>query len=207
MINSNREELNSIIHVQQNLMKILFFYVEKIVHSLDVTSSTYSKDILTLLEKSQTSLEYCNENVNLLNSLISDFNNSSENLEINYANSIIKINNNIAFIENYIYSSLQCFELSLPVVTQSREKITEFAKVKPENKIPEEILNKDNLKGEMVLIIEGNKNMEKENDLNKLSLEEHYKYYEKQGLTKNEIIKKIAKDKGVNKNEIYQLFI
>lgn len=83
MINSNREELNSIIHVQQNLMKILFFYVEKIVHSLDVTSSTYSKDILTLLEKSQSSLEYCNENVNLLNSLISDFNNSSENLEIN----------------------------------------------------------------------------------------------------------------------------
>lgn len=80
----------------------------------------------------------------MLNSLISDFNNSSENLEINYANSIIKINNNIAFIENYIYSSLQCFELSLPVVTQSREKITEIAKVKPENKILEEILNKEN---------------------------------------------------------------
>ena len=144
MINSNREELNSIIHVQQNLMKILFFYVEKIVHSLDITSSTYSKDILTLLEKSQKSLEYRNENVNLLNSLISDFNNSSENLEVNYSNSIIKINNNIAFIEDYIYSSLQCFELSLPDVTQSHEKITEIAEVKPENKIPEEILNKEN---------------------------------------------------------------
>ena len=65
----------------------------------------------------------------------------------------------------------------------------------------EEILNKDNLKGEMVLIIEGNKNMEKENDLNKLSLEEHYKYYENLNFEKKEIIKKIAKDRNVSKNE------
>ena len=40
-----------------------------------------------------------------------------------------------------------------------------------------------------------------------MSIEEHYKYYEEQGFTKNEIIKKIAKDKNVSKNEIYQLFI
>ena len=71
----------------------------------------------------------------------------------------------------------------------------------------EEILNKDNLKGEMVLIIEGNKNMEKENDLNKLSLEEHYKYYENLNFKKKEIIKKIAKDRNVSKNEIYKKFL
>ena len=71
----------------------------------------------------------------------------------------------------------------------------------------EEILNKDNLKGEMVLIIEGNKNMEKENDLNKLSLEEHYKYYENLNFEKKEIIKKIAKDINVSKNEIYKKFL
>ena len=66
----------------------------------------------------------------------------------------------------------------------------------------------DNLKGEMILIIEGNKIENKEeNELNNLSLEEHYKYYEKQGLDKKEIIKKIAKDRNVNKNEIYKLFI
>ena len=46
-----------------------------------------------------------------------------------------------------------------------------------------------------------------ENELNNLSLEEHYKYYEKQGLDKKEIIKKIAKDRNVNKNEIYQYFL
>ena len=71
----------------------------------------------------------------------------------------------------------------------------------------DEILEKsENLKGEMVLIIEGN-NKEKENELCDLSIEEHYKYYEKQGLDKKEIIKKIAKDRNVNKNEIYKLFI
>ena len=66
----------------------------------------------------------------------------------------------------------------------------------------------DNLKGEMILIIEGNKIENKEeNELNNLSLEEHYKYYEKQGLDKKEIIKKIAKDRNVSKNEIYMKFI
>ena len=60
-----------------------------------------------------------------------------------------------------------------------------------------ELLNEiDNLKGEMILIIEGApKAFEEENELNNLSLEEHYKYYEKQGLDKKEIIKKIAKDR------------
>lgn len=71
----------------------------------------------------------------------------------------------------------------------------------------DDILEKvDNLKGEMVLIIEGNYK-KKKNDLCNLSINEHYKYYEEQGLEKKEIIKKIAKDRNVNKNEIYQKFI
>ena len=40
-----------------------------------------------------------------------------------------------------------------------------------------------------------------------MTLEEHYQYYEKQGFSKNEIVKKIAKDRNVSKNEIYQKFI
>ena len=63
------------------------------------------------------------------------------------------------------------------------------------------------LKGEMILVIEGAKHVEDENELNKLSLEEHYKYYEKQGLDKKEIIKRVAKDRGVNKNEVYMHFV
>lgn len=73
-----------------------------------------------------------------------------------------------------------------------------------------EVLEKIELKGEMVIIVEGSE--KSDNDVerewrNEMSLEEHYQYYEKQGLSKKEIIKKIAKDKGVNKNKIYKKFI
>lgn len=66
-------------------------------------------------------------------------------------------------------------------------------------------ISKD-LKGEMVLIIEG-RELKKENNFENLSIEEHYKYYEEKGLEKKEIIKKIAKDRKVNKNEIYKYFV
>ena len=65
-------------------------------------------------------------------------------------------------------------------------------------------------KGEHIILIEGNKikeETEEQKNIKEMTIEEHYKYYEKQGFTKNEIIKMIAKDKGVSKNEIYQLFI
>ena len=72
---------------------------------------------------------------------------------------------------------------------------------------PVEVIEKiGNPKGEYVILIEGNK-VEEENKLLNLSLEDHYKYYENQGFEKKEIIKKIAKDRGVNKNTIYQHFI
>ena len=72
----------------------------------------------------------------------------------------------------------------------------------------EQLIDKcNNLKGEMILVIEGAKHIEDENELNKLPLEEHYKYYENQGLDKKEIIKKIAKDRKVNKNDIYMHFV
>lgn len=72
-----------------------------------------------------------------------------------------------------------------------------------------ELLNKfENPKGEFVLIIEKSNTIKSSNSdfLNNLSLEEHFKFYEKQGLEKNEIIKKIAKDRNVTKNEIYKNF-
>ena len=64
-------------------------------------------------------------------------------------------------------------------------------------------------KGEHIIIIEGNSDKKEErNDLiNVMTVDDLYKYYEKQGYSKNEIIKKIAKDKNVTKNEIYKLFI
>lgn len=73
-----------------------------------------------------------------------------------------------------------------------------------------ELLQKiENPKGEFVMVIEENNNSENDylDFINSLSLEEHYQFYSSQGFSKNDIIKKIAKDKNVSKNEIYQHFI
>lgn len=61
-------------------------------------------------------------------------------------------------------------------------------------------------KGEYIILIEGQK-IEQENFLNELSIEEHYKYYYEQGFDKKEIIKMIARDRNVAKNQIYKQFI
>lgn len=74
--------------------------------------------------------------------------------------------------------------------------------------IDEILQNQEEPKGEYVILVEGNKeNIKNEVILNELSLESHYEYYKNKGLEKKEIIKKIAKDRHVNKNEIYQHFI
>ena len=74
-----------------------------------------------------------------------------------------------------------------------------------------EILEKiENPKGEFVILVEGSKKSEKDEkkeNLNHLNLEEHFKYYQNQGLDKKDIIKRIAKDRNTNKNEIYQYFL
>ena len=68
----------------------------------------------------------------------------------------------------------------------------------------------ENPKGEFVIILEGNNKNEKDETkelLNNMSLEEHYEYYKNRNIEKKEIIKKIARDRNTNKNEIYQYFI
>lgn len=70
-----------------------------------------------------------------------------------------------------------------------------------------EIIEKmTDIKGEMIILIEGN-NISIDEKKEDLSVDEQYELYKKQGLTKNEIIKKIAKNLGVSKNEIYMKFI
>ena len=61
-------------------------------------------------------------------------------------------------------------------------------------------------RGEFVVVVEGSNEEFQKNRYKDLSLEEHYKIYENQGLEKKEIIKKIAKDRNTNKNEIYKYF-
>ena len=69
-----------------------------------------------------------------------------------------------------------------------------------------ELINiSDSLKGEFVVIIEGNKQDIEKNEIK--TEEELYEFYLSQGFSKKEIIKKIAKDKNVTKNEIYIKFL
>lgn len=64
-------------------------------------------------------------------------------------------------------------------------------------------------KGEFVIVIEGYslaKQREEEiEDFNKISLEEHMDIYLNQGLSEKDSMKKVAKDRGVGKSEIYKL--
>lgn len=63
-------------------------------------------------------------------------------------------------------------------------------------------------KGEFVIILDlNNKENTEEVDFAEMDLKEHYAFYEKLGLEKKEIIKQIAKDRNVPKNEIYQQFL
>ena len=64
-------------------------------------------------------------------------------------------------------------------------------------------------RGEYVLVVEGaDENAEVKNEsqnLLSLSIEEHVQHYIDSGMSKNDAIKKTAKDRGVHKNEIYQV--
>ena len=64
-------------------------------------------------------------------------------------------------------------------------------------------------KGEFVIIVEGNLNNEDDIviRLNSGSLEEHFNFYKNMGYSKKDIIKMIAKDRNVSKNEIYKHFL
>ena len=74
-----------------------------------------------------------------------------------------------------------------------------------------EIIEKSkDVKGEMIILIEGKPEItleEKQQEFKNMSLEEHFSFYKKQGFDKKDIIKKIAKDRGVPKNEIYMYFM
>lgn len=76
------------------------------------------------------------------------------------------------------------------------------------SEIIDRLREKESIKGEYVLLLDLNLCITKETDdiVNK-SIEEQYNYYKLQGLEKKEIIKRIAKNKKVPKNEIYKQFI
>ena len=63
-------------------------------------------------------------------------------------------------------------------------------------------------RGEYVLVIEGKtfkeKTEEKQKEWESLSINEHMEYYLNQGIDKKEAMKRVAKDRGVSKRDIYR---
>ena len=71
---------------------------------------------------------------------------------------------------------------------------------------PEEILSVvDSIKGEIVIILEGNKNPIEDHilELNDLTIEEHYNHYIENGVDHKEALKKVANDRHISKKEVY----
>ena len=69
----------------------------------------------------------------------------------------------------------------------------------------EDIINNiTELKGEIVLIIEGCKETKEVLDLNKLTIKEHFDFYKNKNMSDNDAMKQVAKDRNVSKNVIYK---
>lgn len=74
-------------------------------------------------------------------------------------------------------------------------------------KISELINNFESPKGEYIILLDLNNTVKEENDFENMSVEDQYKFYKNQVIEKKEIIKLIAKNKKVPKNDIYKLFL
>lgn len=71
-----------------------------------------------------------------------------------------------------------------------------------------EYYEKEAPRGEYVLILEGRSRQEKREEVRRewerMTVQEHMEYYLSQSIEKKEAMKKVAKDRGVGKREIYQ---
>ncbi len=121
----------------------------------------------------------------------------------------IKVAKNTTILYEAPHKLLQTLD-DLKDITENRKIVLarEITKIHEEyitGTADELILKIKEPKGEFVIII--NKCEKEEEDIfYKMTLEEHYKYYEDKGYNKKEIIKQIAKDRKVKKDEIYKKF-
>lgn len=74
-----------------------------------------------------------------------------------------------------------------------------------------EMYKEEDPRGEYVLVVEGksldSKQQEARASLMEMSIEEHMDLYEKQGMSRKDAMKQVAKDRGVGKREIYQYLV
>ncbi len=93
-----------------------------------------------------------------------------------------------------------------------RELTKKFEEVRPTTIEDAISFYRDNEpRGEYVLVIEGKsleeQDEEKRQSWQEMSIDEHMKYYEEQGISHKDAMKKVAADRGVGKREIYQALL
>jgi 16S rRNA (cytidine1402-2'-O)-methyltransferase len=97
-------------------------------------------------------------------------------------------------------------------ITLCRELTKKFEEIFPttlENAI--KYYEKDAPRGEYVLVIEGkslyDRKKEQQKDWQSISVEEHMKIYEEQGIDRKDAMKQVAKDRGISKREVYNYLL
>lgn len=97
-------------------------------------------------------------------------------------------------------------------ITLCRELTKKFETVFPTTlKRAMEYYEENEPKGEYVLVLSGKDRKEllqdKQQEWTEISLKEHMKIYESQGIDNKEAMKKVAKDRGISKREVYQALL
>lgn len=97
-------------------------------------------------------------------------------------------------------------------ITLCRELTKKFEEVFPttlEEAI--EYYKKDVPRGEYVLVIEGkslyDRKKEQQKDWQSISVEEHMRVYEEQGVDRKDAMKQVAKDRGISKRDVYNYLL
>lgn len=97
-------------------------------------------------------------------------------------------------------------------LTICRELTKKFEEVTPTTiEDARTIYGTDEPRGEYVLVVEGKSlaafKKEQEQGWQEIPIEEHMKQYETQGLERKEAMKKVAKDRGISRREVYQYLL
>ena len=97
-------------------------------------------------------------------------------------------------------------------LTLCRELTKKFEEITPTTLEDARVaFENDSPRGEYVLVLEGKSlaevKKEQEQDWQSISIEEHMQIYESQGIDRKEAMKKVAKDRGISKREVYQYLV
>lgn len=104
----------------------------------------------------------------------------------------------------------KCGNINIVIAKELTKIHEEFFRGKIDDIILKIDKEENKIKGEYIIMFEINAKSQKEkiiSKINEMNEQEQFKYYQEQGLEKKEIIKKIAKNKKVNKDTIYKMFI